>query len=238
MTDSIPFDASATPLQSETLSLDQVIELGCQAALMECRVAMPCQVTALNADGSVNVAPGFKTRFLGQAEANMPELIHVPVGHIQGSDFRVQFPVAVGDTGYCLTMDRRIDAWLAYDGSPQSPGDSRTHHLSDAIFLPMLTPEAQRKQDAGTDMVLENGALTLRLKKNGHLQVSNSQKELVSVIDALLQANIALIDQVKLLQVLTAMGPAPVIASTITALNQVQAQFQSIKQDADTFLGS
>ncbi len=230
------YDSAVSPLVTETYTLERLIELGCQASLLECRVAMPCRVTAVNADGSVNVLPGLKTRFVGRAPEPLPELQAIPVGHVQGQDYRVQFPVAVGDTGYCLTMDRSIDAWLAGDGSPESPGDVRAHHLSDAIFLPMLSTEGARKADAGTDLVLQNGALTLRLKKSGHLQVSNGRQELVNVVDQLIQANVALIEQLKVLQILTTFGPAPVLATSVAALNLVEQQFSAIRQEADTFL--
>lgn len=230
------YDANVSPVRTETYTLEHLIELGCQAALLECRVAMPCRVTAVNADGSVNVLPGLKTRFVGRQAEPLPELQYIPVGHIQGQDYRIQFPVAVGDTGYCLTMDRAIDAWLAADGSPQSPGDVRAHHLSDAIYVPMLATEGARHSDAGTDMVLQNGALTMRLQKTGQLRVQNGSQELVNVLDQLLQANIALVEQIKALQILTTFGPAPVLATSVAALQQVEVQLQGIQTKADTFL--
>lgn len=232
------YDAGASPDVTETYALEHLIELGCQAALLECRVAMPCRVTAVNDDGSVNVLPGLKTRFVGRAPEPLPELQYIPVGHVQGQDYRVQYPISVGDTGLCITMDRAIDSWLAGDGSPADPGDPRAHHLSDAMFLPVLAPESARKQDAGTDLLIENGMLQMRLKKSGHLQIKNGAQELLSVVDQLVAANIALIEQIKLMQILTSFGPAPVLQTSIAALDAVETQIKAIRQQADTFLES
>lgn len=233
----IPYDNTAAPLAPEPFSLDQVIEEGIRSALLECRVAFPASVTQVHADGSVDLQPLLNTRFVGQAPTLLPQLLSIPVAQTQGQTFRIQTPTSQGDTGYALVMDRDIDAWIASDGSAQTPQSDRAHYLSDAIFMPMLTTAQARKTDAGTDLIIENGALQMRLEKSGRLKIRNGSQEFVSVLDNLLQTNIALMGVLQQLTCLAMTGPAPLLQTSVAAIEQIKQQLLSIRANADTFLG-
>jgi len=221
----------------ETLPLEGLLRRQISEALKNLRTAFPAAILKVQADQTVDVQPLLQVRYAGQSPSTMPPILHVPVLMPQGSSYRASWPLAVGDTGLVLIADRSLDAWLSGAGGIVDPSDTRAHHLADALFLPGLVPSAKQTQDTGTDLVLGNGALTLRLKKDGHITVSNSTQELIQVLHDGMQALISTLSALQQMQILTALGPAPVLASSIAQFTQLQVTMQQILQRLDSFKG-
>jgi hypothetical protein len=99
-------------------------------------------------------------------------------------------------------------------------------------------PDAKQPTDTGSDMVLGNGDVTLRLQKSGHISVRNSQNELVDLLLQSLQLQIDTLAALMQAQSLTAFGPAPLLTTTIQALLQLKQTAQSLKQNLSTFQGT
>lgn len=221
----------------ETLPLEALLRRYVGDGIRQLRIAFPGAIAAVTAEQTVDVQPLLKVRYAGQPPSAMPQIRGVPVVMPRGAAFRIAYPVQVGDTGLVLVADRSLDAWLAGDGSAADPNDTRAHDLADAVFIPGLVPDGGQTLDTGSDLVLGNGQLTLRLQPDGHIKVNNAAHELIDVLHRSTQAFIDTLSALAQAQVLTALGPAPFIASSIAQLTQLQARATGILADLDTFKG-
>lgn len=219
----------------ETMSLEGILRRQAQETVKNLRTAFPASIIAVHQDQTIDVQPALQVRYTGGQAVTMPPIVNVPVVMPQGAGYRASWPLAAGDTGLVLIADRSLDAWLAGTGGVADPLDTRHHHLADAIFLPGLVPTAKQTQDTGTDMVLGNGQLTMRLKKTGQISVANTAQELVTVLHDSMQAFINTLSALQGTQVLTALGPAPLLASSIAQFAKLQAQTSAILARLDTF---
>jgi hypothetical protein len=231
------YDTASLESAPETLPLEGILRRYIQEGHKHLRIAFPGAIAAVEADQTVDVQPLLQVRYAGADPSDMPQIKAVPVVMPQGGDWRISYPLAVGDTGLVIVTDRSLDNWLAGQGGTTDPLDTRCHHLADAVFVPGLVPTALQTTDTATDMVLQNGATTLRLQKNGHFKVNNTTQELVAVLSASTQAFISTLQAIEQLQCLTAFGPAPLLASSIAQFTQIQAQVQTILNNLNTFKG-
>lgn len=229
------YDSAAQDSTPETWPLHAIMQRFVDEGAKSLRVALPAAITAIEGDQTVDVQPLLKVRYTGAEPTNMPQIKSIPVVMPQGGDWRISYPLAVGDMGIILVVDRSLDTWLAGTGSAADPQDTRCHHLADAVFLPGIVPTAMQTQDTSSDLVLGNGSSVLRLQKNGHLQVNNATLELISVLSASTKAFIDTLQALSQAQVLTALGPAPFLASSITQFAQLQARVNQILTNLDTF---
>jgi len=230
-------DPASLESDPETLPLEGLLRRQIGAAIKGLRVAFPAAITAVQADQTVSVQPSLQVRYAGRPPSDMPIMQDVPVIMPQGATYRASWPLAVGDTGLVLVADRSLDAWLAGAGGVVDPLDTRAHHLADALFLPGLVPSSKQTKDTGTDLVLGNGAAVMRLKKNGRVTLSNEAQEMVQVLHDGMQAVINTLGALQSMQILTALGPAPVLASSVAQFAQIQASMTQILARLDTFKG-
>lgn len=233
-----PFDPAPVNLRPETAALEEVMLKAVRYGALGLRVAMPCQIIAVRGDQTVDVQPLFQTRFTGQKPQDMAHLLEVPVAMPQGQDYRITYPLAVGDLGLAIFCDRNMDAFLASDGTrAQDPQDDRCHDLSDAVFVPGLVPTSLQTTDVkpSGDLVLQNGQLTLRMQKAGRLSVHNGTQEVIDLLDQLLQAQIDLTQDLAQALVLTNFGPAGFITSSVNAFMGIAQRLAVLKTQLDTF---
>jgi len=228
-------DGTSTDLTPETWPLEEILRRTIHFNLQQLRVCLPARVTRVHGDQTVDLQPLFQVTYVGQKPTDMPQVLAVPVLMPQGNTWRVSYPLAVGDTGLCLVADRNLDTWLAGRGESADPQDDRAHDLNDAIFLPGLVPTGLQTADTSGDVVLQNAQVTLRLNPKGQLSVTNSSQELVSVLHAATQCFIDTLQALQGVQALTAFGPAPLLASNIAQLAQMQSRASQILQNLDTF---
>jgi hypothetical protein len=221
-----PYDPSVQDFEPQTIPLDEIIRRAIKAQTLSLRVCLPCVVTQVNGNQSVNVQPTLQVRYLDQNQGtNMPQVQNVPVSMPMGAGYSIKLPVAVGDTGYLIFADRSLDVWLAGSGAIVDPQDSRQHDISDGIFVPGLVPFANQTTDNTSDLVITNGQAKIKVQKAGTFQIENSQNELLNLLDQLLDT---LINET---YTLTMLGPEPFVAST-------NALLQSIRDKLDTLKGS
>lgn len=241
-----PYDPAVPDLEPETLPLDEILLEAMRAHTLGLRVALPAQVTSVTQGQvqQVDVQPMLMARYLNQADpVPMPVIKNVPVVMPMGQNFSIKMPLAVGDNGLLVFVDRSLDAWVASNAtSPVDPQDTRQHDLTDGVFLPGLVPFPLQQTDATTDFVIACGSAQLRLQQTGRVKLGNSAsggQELVDLSDQLLGILSSLLNVLETQTfTLTQMGPQPFIASTVAALQQLSTQISTLRTNLDTIKGT
>lgn len=220
-----------------TPSLEDVFEVAAEQQALKLRVCMPAKVVAVHGAQHVDVLPLLRQR-VRSVVLDYPVVTGALVCMPVGGDFRLSWALKPGDTGVMLCADRSLDAYAASDGTkPVDPADARAHQLTDAIFIPGLLPHA-KQTEATDDMVLANGQMTLRLQKAGTLTASNGTNELMALLVKTAQQLASLADNLATSQVLTALGPAPFLASNILSFKQVSTTMLDVTNRLNTLKGS
>lgn len=224
-------------LGQSTPGLDDVVADAVRRASRNLRVCVPAKVVNVLGSQFVDLKPLFLQR-IGQVVMEYPVIPGALVCMPVGGDYRFSWALKPGDTGVLLCADRCLDAYAASDGSrPADPADARAHELTDAIFIPGLVPHA-KQTEATDDMVLANGALTLRLQKGGTLTVDNGTNEMMALLVQMAGQLKTLADDLASAQVLTAMGPFPFLASSIALFQQVSATMLDVTNRLTTLQGT
>lgn len=167
-------------------SLEDVIRAAMRNVALDLRVAMPCAVSQVHGNQLVDVQPLLQAKYMAKTAPQTLRIIpNVLVSMPMGSGWSIKYPLAIGDTGYCIFADRSLDAWAAGTGGIVDPDDGRTHDLMDAIFVPGLVPMGSQSSDQTSDLVLTNGAAQMRLEKTGKFQLTNGTYELIQIISQL-----------------------------------------------------
>ena len=119
-----------------------------RAATASVNVALPATVQSYDKDTqkvSVKIVQSFRRKDAtkkGQADEivayRTPIIAGVPVAWWGAGDFSFTCPLAVGDTGLLVFVDRSMDEWLATGAEETEPADTRRHDLTDAVFIPGL----------------------------------------------------------------------------------------------------
>lgn len=219
-----PFDPAIPQYQNETQPLDQLIRQGVELGLMRVHTWLPCKVTEVLGNQKVSIQPLLQSRYTNGKVVDLPVIQNVMVHMFMGADYSIKLPVAVGDTGIGLFCERSLDNWAVSDGGIIDPQDSRHHDLSDPIFIPGLYPFPSQTTDTTTDLIVKNGEMNIRLQKNGKIKIQNSQKELIDILDRLL--NILISETFTM----TMLGAQPFVTYTVEKL-------QVIRDDLDTLKG-
>lgn len=214
-----PYDQSQTAQNSQTLPMDQIIQMAIQNSLLATRVWLPAKVTEVFGSQKVSIQPLLQTRYTTGQTVNLPEIQQVTVQMPSGSDYYVKLPVQVGDIGIALFCDRSLDVWLASDGSIVDPQDSRMHDLADPVFIPGLAPFGNQINDSTTDLVVINGSAQLRVQKAGTFQVKNQAEELISNLVLLVQT----------LTTASTVAGGPFIPSVVTTLTEIAVALQTLE---------
>lgn len=118
-----------------------------RSALMDVHTAIPGEVTRYDAALQLcDVKPQVKAPVVqpdGSTEyESLPIVTNVPVVFPGAGGFRMTFPVQNGDTVLLIFSEASIDRWLEAGGDVE-PGDTRRHHLADAIAVPGLHPKSK-----------------------------------------------------------------------------------------------
>lgn len=219
-----PYDPASVDPDPGTLPLDEIIRRAFKGMALGLRVCLPAQVTAVRGNQTVDVQPTLQVRYIDQTSgSNIPPVQHVPVSMPMGAGYSIKLPVAVGDTGFLIFADRSLVSWLAGSGGIVDPQDSRSHDLSDAIFVPGLPPTANQTQDGTTDLVITNGAAKIRVQKAGTFVVTNGTNELLDLLDQLLDV------MINKTFTMTIFGPMPFISSTDQLLTDIRTKLDTLK---------
>lgn len=141
---------------------------------------MPCLVKSYDeAKQLVDVEPQVMIPYWDREEQKVmfepaPRVANCPVGFFGAGGFRITLPIEPDKTtGVLLVAETPIEKWLAEGPKVVDPFWTRRHHLTDAMFLPMLKPSAH----AFTD-VPRSDAMTLGREKGPQIVVTTSEVQL------------------------------------------------------------
>ena len=121
------------------------------------RVAMPAIVTSVDlARQVVSVRPALMGKLRcyegNVTETQYPVLTEVPIAFPRAGGLCITYPVAEGDECLVVFADACIDFWWQ-SGGVQSPKDSRSHDLSDAIAIFGLSSQPRKLSDVSADAI-------------------------------------------------------------------------------------
>ena len=121
------------------------------------RVAMPAIVTSVDlARQVVSVRPALMGKLRGYegnvTETQYPVLTEVPIAFPRAGGLCITYPVSENDECLVVFADACIDFWWQ-SGGVQSPKDSRSHDLSDAIAIFGLSSQPRKLSDVSADAI-------------------------------------------------------------------------------------
>ena len=131
---------------------------------------LPCKITSVNSDGTVDV--------LVFRNDKIPDCVfpNVPVKHIETSRAYVFLGLAVGDRGVIRFFDRSVEEYKT--GNEEETGDPRQHSFSDGLFEVGFVPSSER-YSYPTDKTLEignkNGSFKLSFSPDGEITITTEK---------------------------------------------------------------
>lgn len=145
---------------------------------------LPCKVTSVNGDGTVDV--------LVFRNDNIPDCVfpNVPVKHIETSRAYVFLGLAVGDRGVIRYFDRSVEEYKT--GNESETGDPRQHSLSDGVFEVGFIPSSER-YSYPTDKTIEignkNGSFKLSIGEDGIITLETQKDLSITCLNASINAS-------------------------------------------------
>lgn len=219
-------------------SLEQVIDQAIDARLLDVHTSIPAIVVSYDAakcTASVKIA--LKKMYDTGELVERPIIPDVPVWFPQGGGFAMTFPLKAGDNVQLMVSERSTERWKVESGVVD-PKDARKFNLSDSFILPVSGRAAIGSADAAKAKIVQGGSV-IEMSEDGTIHIQNSSgairmsaagkfaiagaAELLTVIDNLIVALTSA-------TTLTALGPQPFMPGTISALNSVKADLESIKE--------
>lgn len=233
-----PYSDTDPNLTPETPTLGSALAYALHQHSLGLRVALPCRIVAVNGNQLVDLQPLIMSRYTTSDSATLlPVLVNTLVAMPMGGDYRVRYPVAVGDIGYCIFCDRSLDVWASGKGGPVDPQDSRSHDLTDGVFYPGMVPVSGQTTDTTNDLVIQNGTAEIRLQKNGRFVVANAQNELLSLLDQSVATFSQLLQNLQAAVILTPIGPGSFAAVTLSQFAAMQQTVNVLRTNLDTLKG-
>lgn len=176
---------SETRSEQESKTLTDLIRAEIRQFLLKTRCTMPGTIVSF--DGTrAKVQPGFKAvQAPGETAISLPKIVDVPVCFpvSSGASAYINFPVKAGDTGTIQFFDRDVSGWLNGDGKEKEPAATRIHDLTDAQFIPNMTPFS--KAIGATDSIdIVNGSIGMSLIPTGEgkIKIENGTAELIALL--------------------------------------------------------
>ncbi|MEW5804665.1 MAG: Gp138 family membrane-puncturing spike protein [bacterium] len=212
-------------IQNETATLAYTIREAIRAQLLDMYTAMPARVEKYTpATQKADVQILLRKRYQNSEPNEYPVIPSVPVQwpSAGGGNAYVHLPLKAGDLGVIIVCSRSIDNWLSGDGQISSPDNPRHHDLSDSIFIPGVRPfKAVLANVSADNLVIQNNTLRIELDPSGKISIEGASEELLTVI-------LGVIDHLIGAKVLTAMGPAPFLATTIADFQQDKSKLETL----------
>jgi len=188
--------------------------------------ALPCVVTKLNSDSTVNLEVLTKSLDEITGEYILVELYDVDVDFPASyEDAYIRFPVKKGTTGSITIYDNDISALM--DGGNETPVDvesPRSHNIDDCKFKPDFQTD-QKKITIDGNAEFRNNDMSIILYPDGKIEISGATQEMVAVIYSFITNTNSLSTNLKLLATnlmaattVTALGSSPFTPPTIALL--------------------
>lgn len=134
---------------------------------------LPCRVTEVNADGSVDVL------VIRNDEEKDVVFPNVPIRHFETTRAFIYLGVVAGDKGVIRFFDRSIEDYKT-NGSTSYNGDERQHSLSDGLFEYGFYPSSEAYAFPKNKTIAvgnKNGSFLLTIGDNGQLICSAANYE-------------------------------------------------------------
>lgn len=170
-------------------TLYELVRTAIQAATSNFRVCVPATVVTYDHKKQViDAKPAFKRKNPDGTISDPPIIYNVPVAFPRAGDAYIALPLAKGDNVLLLFSDHSLEKWQT-SGGEVYPDDEREHHISDAIAVPGCYPlNNSAKIPNNKDLIIKNGNIEIRFKKNGHLQILNGKHDLMKIFDEWIEA--------------------------------------------------
>jgi len=136
-----------------TADFEEIIRAAIHAENRNTYTMLPVTITKDSDGKKAMLQPTVKAQ-VRDADGNLkhvdlPEVEGI-VHFMGGGGMTATFPIKQGGEGMVLFASRAIDAWHQSGGSQQAV-DTRSHHLSDGIFLPGLRSQPRDLKDINTE---------------------------------------------------------------------------------------
>lgn len=111
----------------------------------------------------------------GVERFDAPVVPSVPVAWPRAGGYFVRMPIAVGDTVLLLVADRALDEWRERGGENVATQHERTHHIADAVALPMgIAPDnalPPNPAPSGLTLGAEDGSVRIVIQ-DGRVEIT------------------------------------------------------------------
>lgn len=173
---------------------------------------------------TAEVSIAYKRVFNGVPES-YPLIIDCPVIVLGGQTKRIEIPVTVGDECLVLFNDRDIKTWLS-SGQVSNLNTQRLHNFSDAIAIVGLHSLGKKIATYDNTRVALVNDTTIVSAGASKVKVANASKDLLGVINALVD----LVDTLntKLTIFATTAATDPIAIVTATAATTLQTDLAAI----------
>lgn len=207
-----------------TPTLENVLELAVSEQLGELHTAMPAVVESYDpAKQTITARPALKRKYSDDSVVERPLIPNVPVAFPRGGGASLTFPLKKGDSVLLVFSMRSLDVWKA-KGGVVDPQDPRRFNITDAIAIPGAYPGVKPAPRAsGSNLRLEIDNAEIEMQPGAKFKIGKIGGD--EFLDLMSQFIQLMIDA----KVITAIGPQPHIASTITSLTQLKAKLDAIK---------
>lgn len=178
--------------QTVTPTMTEVLRQAMDAMSGEMSVCTPAEVIKYDHKSQkVDVRPYGKKKYRDGSVEDAPVIYNVPLAIPRAGDAFVSLPVEKGHSVLLVFADRSIEKWLA-SGKSGTPDDTRKHHISDAIAIPGgYSFNNAAPVNNAKDLIIKNKNLEIRIKKNGRMQILNSQYDMIKILKEWMDASIS-----------------------------------------------
>lgn len=235
----------------------EVLRNAIEDRLFDLQTALPGIIVSYNpANQRAVVKVGVKRKYPDGTLTEYPVLEDVPVQFPKGGSFSFTWPVKADDECFLVFSARSIEVWKR-DGGVQTPIDGRKFHLSDAIALIGVSSLSKKIAGAASDKArivngttsvelaedgkttVKSGGATMEMLANGEVKISNGGGFIKLSSDGkfnftmggedILQILIDFATATAGLNVLTALGPQPIMPPNQTQIANVVTKLTAIK---------
>lgn len=210
--------------QGRSYTLAEVIRLAIEHRLATLHTAIPGKIKSYDKDKNLAEIEVQVRQFFppNEIEVETAVLADVPIQWPSINDrCFITFPLKPEMTGMIHFCERSIGNWLMDDGN-KAPEEHRRFDLSDAFFVPGMSPVGKMPGAHDKDIVIRNDGGELHLTPDGKFQIMNSSEELVTVL-------FDLVGELMAAKTLTSIGPQPFTADVVAKLTQIQTRLQAFK---------
>lgn len=141
------------------------------------RVCLPGRIEKYDSKTHLAIVqPLLKRKFFGRKFYELlPTIANVPVVHQRSKKGIVKVPISKGSVVKLTFVDRSMESWVAGNGDPKEPDDTRKHHFNDCYAEPGGYP----KQDPWPTSYPD--ALELEVKPGTKIAIGNGSVELLNI---------------------------------------------------------